>query len=76
MTNCQFGDYSLYDLIGEHSEWIHINFPTKEEQDPGVCCVFGENCTTEFKNEFEFKNSEFKNEWIMSLAGSKWFAHF
>ena len=67
MTNSQFGDYSLYDLIGEHSEWIHINFPTKEQQDPDAYCVFGENCTT---------GSEFKNEWIMSLAGSKWFAHF
>lgn len=63
MSSSEFGDYSHYDLVGEHYDWINLTAPAKEKQVPNSICENGEYC---------IDGGSFKNEWVVNFAGSRW----
>ena len=62
MSNSKFGDYTLFDLIGEQTEWIYMMAPAQEERNK-IC---------EGEGKCPGPNS-LKSEWAVNLAGSKWY---
>ena len=62
MSDSNFGDYTQFDLIGEHTEWIYMIAPVQEE--PDKKCEGAEKCPT---------TNPFKSELVVNLAGSKWY---
>ena len=63
MSDSNFGDYTQFDLIGEHTEWIYMMAPAKEE--PIKICRGEGKCPT---------TNSLKSEWAVNLAGSKWYS--
>ena len=57
-----FGNFTSYDLVEEHSDWIQVHVPAKDNQDAYICN--SEYCKADVK---------FQNEWVVSLSESKWF---
>lgn len=62
MSDSNFGDYTQFDLIGEHTEWIHMMAPTYA--DANKMCEGGGKCPGP---------NPLKSQWAVNLAGSKWY---